>query len=42
MRTDNPNPKGNKPAHEGRTLKRANLDRSCQITKAENNGTKKP
>src|ERR1019366_1001561 len=42
MSTHSPNPKNNRPHHEGRRLRPVSRDRSCQITKAENRGTKKP
>src|SRR5580658_1125117 len=37
-----PNPKKTKPHHEGCGFRLANRDRSCQITKAEKKGTRKP
>src|SRR5271169_2780056 len=37
-----PKPTNNNPHHEGRGLRALSRDRSCQTTKAEKRGTKKP
>src|SRR5580700_10010120 len=42
MSRQSPATRKNKPDQEGRGLRLVNRDRSCQITKAEKRGTKKP
>src|SRR4029077_15209162 len=42
MRTHSPDAKNHRPHHEGCRLRRLSRERSCQTTKAEKRGTKKP